>query len=163
MSGQERPLPPPCAAAPHAAAPSTAALSLLAAPRVLHQSSPHHAASAGQARASKGQAYYHESSNSSSGLHLFVVQTCFTVLFTDYEVGRVYHRVVKVRSKGLKWLFQCQGEVKGAEMVVSMLVYLRHLHWWPTGLVCHMMTFGWQLVCSQRKVQHTSSFNLLVH
>eukprot|EP00983_Pelagomonas_calceolata_P070458 1150796-Pelagomonas_calceolata.AAC.4 len=56
MSGQERPLPRP----PRAAAPSTVAVSLQAAPQVLHQSSPHHAASAGQACASKGQARCHE-------------------------------------------------------------------------------------------------------
>eukprot|EP00983_Pelagomonas_calceolata_P059969 1146158-Pelagomonas_calceolata.AAC.1 len=47
-------------------APSAAAVSLLAAPQVLHQSNPHHAASAGQARASKSQARCHGSSGSSN-------------------------------------------------------------------------------------------------
>eukprot|EP00983_Pelagomonas_calceolata_P028113 881432-Pelagomonas_calceolata.AAC.8 len=52
-------------AVPCAAAPSTAAPSLLAAPQILHQSSPHHAALAGQACASRSQACCHESSSSS--------------------------------------------------------------------------------------------------
>eukprot|EP00983_Pelagomonas_calceolata_P072778 1151866-Pelagomonas_calceolata.AAC.6 len=47
-------------------APSTAAPSLLAAPQVLHQSSPHHAELAGQARVSKDQPGSHGSSSSSS-------------------------------------------------------------------------------------------------
>eukprot|EP00983_Pelagomonas_calceolata_P052826 1143036-Pelagomonas_calceolata.AAC.6 len=60
MSGQERPPTSPAPPPPthtHTAAPCTAAPSLLAAPQVLHKSSPHHAASAGQAHANKGQAF----------------------------------------------------------------------------------------------------------
>eukprot|EP00983_Pelagomonas_calceolata_P083143 1156094-Pelagomonas_calceolata.AAC.3 len=58
--------PPLLGAAPCTAAPSTAAPSLLAAPHILHQSSPHHAVSASQACASKYKARCHGSSSSSS-------------------------------------------------------------------------------------------------
>eukprot|EP00983_Pelagomonas_calceolata_P061923 1147034-Pelagomonas_calceolata.AAC.2 len=56
VSGQERhPASPPTpGTAPRTAAPSIAAPSLLAAPQVLHQSSPYHAVSARQVRANKG-------------------------------------------------------------------------------------------------------------
>eukprot|EP00983_Pelagomonas_calceolata_P102826 1158849-Pelagomonas_calceolata.AAC.2 len=73
MSGQEHPPTSSALPPPHTAALCTASPSLLAAPQVLNQSSPHHAASAGQARASKGQARCHgssserDSTNSSGG------------------------------------------------------------------------------------------------